>query len=253
MAMDETLRLSFEENGREFFRIYGFSPYGFTYGRNQQPERLFRLDNCQRDGLSFSRRLSGGAVIYHGEELTYSLCFAPERLKSPSVIESYKELTGFLLDFYEGFGLKPYYAAEKEKGHNRSHICFVSKEDYDICIANRKIGGNAQRRTKRAVFQHGSIPIKKLLGDAKKYIKDVQGIDDAQYSSLTELGINVEYAAAAERLKAAFEKHFSEKLQPGTLSMGERQTLKMLTKKKKEEQERCFEDNTKTRLAKEKD
>jgi lipoate-protein ligase A len=46
-----------------------------------------------------------------------------------------------------------------ERLGQKTAFCFAGKEEYDLLIKGRKMGGNAQRRFKDVIFQHGSIPI----------------------------------------------------------------------------------------------
>lgn len=50
---------------------------------------------------------------------------------------------------------------------SKSPFCQVGFEAYDIIVNGRKIGGNAQKRAKNVIFQHGSIPIKSIKNDEK--------------------------------------------------------------------------------------
>jgi lipoate-protein ligase A len=76
------------------------------------------------------------------------------------------------MEFYRKLGLEPYYAVESASGPSSpgesSPFCFAGRETYDITIGKRKIGGNAQRRLKNVIFQHGSIPVvnRAVLGAA---------------------------------------------------------------------------------------
>jgi lipoate-protein ligase A len=98
------------------------------------------------------------------------------------------------MEFYRKLGLEPYYAVESASGPSSpgesSPFCFAGRETYDIIIGKRKIGGNAQRRLKNVIFQHGSIPVvnRAVLGAA--FMRDPpQGIGEV-VTSLRELGAN---------------------------------------------------------------
>jgi lipoate-protein ligase A len=112
------------------------------------------------------RRITGGGAIYHSEELTYSLVCSVDQVKaSGSVLHSFKVICAFLLSLYKSLGLEADFAIESKPDYfNNKKIlgsapfCFAAKEKYDILIGNKKIGGNAQKRSKGIIFQHGSIP-----------------------------------------------------------------------------------------------
>ncbi|MGB7630634.1 MAG: lipoate--protein ligase family protein, partial [Candidatus Deferrimicrobium sp.] len=165
MAIDEALLDNFDPGkSTPVLRLYGWSPPALSLGRFQDAGEVLDLDRCRADGVSVVQRITGGGVIYHAEELTYAIVCAPHHLPGETTIkESYRFLTGFLLSFYRELGLPAAYAAEVPEDTSRlgkrTPFCFAGRESYDILIDGRKIGGNAQRRLRRAVFQHGSIPL----------------------------------------------------------------------------------------------
>lgn len=63
---------------------------------------------------------------------------------------------------------------------------------------NKKLGGNAQKRTKKSILQHGSIPLKK---DSREH---------AGYS-LEEFGLKISFSEAKELLKQSFIETFNAK------------------------------------------
>ena len=56
------------------------------------------------------------------------------------------------------------------------NFCFSNWQQYDLVINGKKIGGNAQRRKRNIIFQHGSIP-QKL--DFYRLSKTIRGCEDA--------------------------------------------------------------------------
>ncbi len=164
MALDEALLCSFDQCSIPVLRLYGWHPAAISLGRFQKAREVLDTGRCHADKTTIVRRITGGGVIYHADELTYSIICAPEQIpETNSIKDSFRVLTGFLLRFYRDLGLDAGYAVDghdsDEKLGERTPFCFAGKESYDILVNGRKIGGNAQRRLKRIVFQHGSIPI----------------------------------------------------------------------------------------------
>jgi len=143
------------------FRLYRWSPPAVSLGRFQRAEEVLWLDRCVADGVGVARRITGGGAILHADELTYSLVCPDEGLSG--VEESYRRLCGFLLQAYRELGLDPVFArAEPPPGQilgRKTAICFAGTETCDLRVGGKKIGGNAQRRRRGVVFQHGSIPL----------------------------------------------------------------------------------------------
>jgi lipoate-protein ligase A len=165
MAVDQALLSCFDPlRSRPVLRLYGWAPPAISLGRFQLPGEVLDLAKCAAAGVPVVQRLTGGGALYHAEELTYALVCGSHHLPgAASVKESFRLLTRFLLRFYALLGLDAchavdYFPAGARLGE-RTPFCFAGKETYDIMIDGRKIGGNAQRRLKDVIFQHGSIPL----------------------------------------------------------------------------------------------
>jgi len=237
MAIDEALLSSFDPNGAlPVLRLYGWTPAALSLGRFQNAEQVLDLDCCHAAGVPVVRRITGGGVIYHAAELTYSLVCAPHHLPpANSIKESFRILTSFLLSLYRQLGLDASYAVDRlptgTPFGERTPFCFAGRESYDILIGGRKIGGNAQRRLKNAVFQHGSIPLTNMGGKGAGFLREppvglAEGI-----TSLKEHGIDCH----AERLKGLLAKAFQEALgialEPSTLTSAEEAKAHLLLDK----------------------
>jgi len=209
MAVDEAILLSFDpKRSAPVLRLYGWVPPAISCGRYQRPQEALDLERCAARGVPAIRRVTGGGIIYHAEELTYSIVCAPCHIPStPSVKESFRVLTGFLCRFYARLGLDPSYALE-QRGE-RAPFCFAGRESYDILVNGRKIGGNAQRRLRRVIFQHGSIPLSNCLPVAVTFLRDEPAGLEQSVTSLAEEGIKPDIARLKEELAAAFCESFN--------------------------------------------
>ncbi len=212
MALDEALFRSYREGTLLYpiFRIYGWNPPAFSLGYSQNPTEEFFLERFP--DLCFVRRITGGGIIYHENELTYSIAAKIEDFGIfSSVKESYKYICAFLVAFYKRLGLHPAFACEtkaQERFGEFSPFCFSKKEAYDITIGGKKIGGNAQRRKKNFLLQHGSIPLS-IHREAIKEVLRSGSIDLTGCVSLDELfGKRLEYQQTKYFLKQAFQETF---------------------------------------------
>ena len=214
MAIDEALLSCFDPGkSRAILRLYGWDPPAFSYGRFQKPEEIIDLGKCRADGVQTVRRITGGGVLYHAEEITYSLvCPASFIPGARSVKEAFFHLTSFLLAFYRSLGLKACHAAEHHPGSRRlgerTSLCFAGIESCDILIEGRKIGGNAQRRLKEVIFQHGSIPLRQMAGKGNRYLLHPDEDIPGKTTSLADEGIYTSTEALAVTLKESFERCF---------------------------------------------
>jgi lipoate-protein ligase A len=211
MALDEALLSCFDpERSLPLLRLYGWHPPALSVGRYQDAHAALKLDLCAADGLAVVRRMTGGGIILHARELTYSIVCAPRHLgEATGVKDGFRRLCGFLLGTYRRLGLEPSFATDLnpvgERLGRHTPFCFAGKEDFDLLVKGRKIGGNAQRRMRGAILQHGSIPLESQVRDALRYLRE-PAPGAAEAVSLAELGLRPELSSLKEMLVEAFEE-----------------------------------------------
>lgn len=216
MAIDKALALTYKKDHLPIFRLYTWQP-SFTIGVSQT------LDDYNTKFEEFknnsAKRMTGGGVLFHGHDVSYSLVLPSEEFKNLSVKESYEQICSFLLTFYASLGLDAHYAKDLENIRlSKSEFCQVGFEAYDIIINGVKIGGNAQKRTKNMIFQHGSIPL------------FTSKVDQKVGHSLEDINVNIDFEACIDRLKEAFETTFECELIDDTLNDEEQQYLNDILK-----------------------
>src|SRR4029077_14333044 len=109
------------------------------------------------------RRWTGGGIVFHGEDLTYSIVIPASDLvfdESSIVIyeEIHRDLCGALAGHNQGAELATV-ANQLRTGDRGScdNDCFANPVRADVMMDGRKIAGAAQRRTRRGLLQQGSI------------------------------------------------------------------------------------------------
>jgi len=191
MAMDEAIFRQYLQDNTPVFRIYGWSVPSVSLGVSQKPEEVLDLELCEKENVPFVKRMTGGGMIFHDREITYSLACSKEDIGCGDTIAgSFKVVCSFLIDFYMRLGLDAGFAVDRAGGERFgafSEFCFAAKEKYDIVIGRKKIGGNAQKRTREAIFQHGSIPISLDNARAASFLKKKPAAEDINATSLEEL------------------------------------------------------------------
>ncbi len=190
MAVDEKIFFRYLKDGIPVFRIYSWQTPSFTYGFAQKPEREMNMNECTKDGVNFAKRMTGGGILFHHNEITYSLVCSKEDIgEEKEVFVSYRKICAFLIAFYQSLGLKPTFACEVDNfiDNLAAHpLCSASHEKYDIVINGKKIGGNAQKRNRQAVFQHGSIPIGLDWELMRRYVRFLPEGISSTVTSLTQ-------------------------------------------------------------------
>lgn len=211
MQIDNALLKSFCKDDIPILRIYQWTP-SFSVGVSQKCEDFPLL--LEKYNNNCARRMTGGGVLFHGFDISYSLVLPSLKYEALHVKKSYEKICQFLLKFYKNLGLNPSFAKDLQLNLSKSDFCQVGFETYDIIIEGKKIGGNAQKRVKNVIFQHGSIPIYETMD------KTNEGY------SLRDLHVNIDFKKAKSTLLSAFKECFNANFIRSSLSQKERLFLK---------------------------
>jgi lipoate-protein ligase A len=115
-------------------------------------------------GRDLVRRWTGGGMVFHGEDLTYSIVIPCDHSAfGESSMAVYERIHRALADAWNEIG-KHAHLAESMQRVDRTlerglpaASCFANPVRSDVMIDGRKIAGAAQRRTRRGLLQQGSI------------------------------------------------------------------------------------------------
>jgi lipoate-protein ligase A len=151
MALDEAL---LQHAAFPTLRIYGWRERAVSLGY------FSRFAEAQRAaaGREMVRRWTGGGLVEHGGDLTYTLIVprAAAFFQYPP-LESYRLIHGQIAQWLMGRGIAacvaPSASAEK------SGACFASHVRYDVVAGVIKLAGAAQRRTRWGLLHQGSIQL----------------------------------------------------------------------------------------------
>ena len=144
------------------FRLYGWSPMCISLGRNQK-------DDFLTGEIEAVRRLTGGRALLHDDEITYC-CVAPADAipNGQSVVDSYKYISGILIDFFRTLGVELDFGENKRVSTHYDY-CMLLSTGADVCYKGQKIIGSAQCRKNGYILQHGSI----LFGYDKELLENL--------------------------------------------------------------------------------
>ena len=214
MAIDKALTISYQKDDIPILRFYTWEN-SFTVGLGQDLEHYSDLKEIYKDNCS--KRITGGGVLFHGHDISYSLVLSNTEFGNLSIKQSYEKICQFLLEFYKDLELNPSFVKDSEYIKlKKNEFCQVGFEAYDIIINGNKIGGNAQKRNKKLIFQHGSIPVYKTKNDKKMGM------------SLEDFNINLNFEDTQNGLIKAFEDSFDAKLILSQLTQTETENLKKI-------------------------
>jgi lipoyl(octanoyl) transferase len=123
---------------------------------------------CYAGERDLVRRWTGGGIVFHGDDLTYSIVIpANDNAFSESSMAIYEKVHRALCDALGGNGKRAVVAGGGNPGGAADAIrtafsaggynCFANPVRADVMVDGRKIAGAAQRRTRRGLLQQGSI------------------------------------------------------------------------------------------------
>lgn len=161
MAFDELAALS--SSGRDvFLRFYNWSaPRALTFGYAQSAPRGF--------DAPFTRRPTGGGVVHHDGDLTFSLIFPHAGLKVKDVYaDLHSAVNAALSGEFKVYSGASDYAPQTASGPG---VCFVNPVESDLLDSSgQKTLGGAMRKFEKVFLYQGSFQSAGARSDAR--IKD---------------------------------------------------------------------------------
>jgi len=174
MAVDEVLWQWSAASGRCAWRFYRWDEPTLSLGYFQSYED--REEHAASRACPVVRRPSGGGAIVHDKELTYSFVVpAGHRLAGrPSLL--YRTIHTVLIEVLAGFGVEAALCGGPEDAGpaRQPFLCFQRRSPGDVLVGAAKVAGSAQRRSRGAVLQHGS-----LLLARSSAAPEIEGLESA--------------------------------------------------------------------------
>jgi lipoate-protein ligase A len=198
MALDEISAETAAEGGPRTVRVYQWDPSTLSLGYRQD-EVTVAWDYCEREGITVTRRPTGGGGIYHDRygDISYSIVAPADELPG-DLMDTYELLCEPVFDAFERLGIDAEFTDEEMPAIHQP-ACYLRElhPAHDVVAGGsaastaeqgsasnqtssddaasseragghaRKISGNAQYRRKDAVIQHGSL---KFDLDAERHL-----------------------------------------------------------------------------------
>ena len=173
MAMDEALLEVVARLGQPVLRFYGWTEPAASFGYFQkfaeiEPATLLR---------PLIRRPTGGGLVPHDADWTYSLAFPPgHEWHSLRAEGSYRRVHEWIQTAFIRVGVETELAPCCKK--TAPGQCFVGHEKHDLLWQGRKIAGAAQRRNKQGLLIQGSVqppPVLLARADWERAMVEVAG------------------------------------------------------------------------------
>jgi lipoate-protein ligase A len=208
-------------------RFYRWEHASVTLGYFQKIEECVNTCYCRKNGISVTRRETGGGTVIHHMELTYSFTVPVKSNIVPvSVEDSFRAIIDPIILTLRSISINADYRPVN-----------------DIVIRNRKISGSAQVRKKGVLQQHGTLILdldNELIASA--LVQDKDKLMKKGFSSMQESVTSVRNETGSEindkfiddltaRLISSFSESFSISFCIDGLSETEGVIMKSYSKK----------------------
>lgn len=152
MALDEAILDSvFSDRSVSTLRFYGWENPIISIGYLQKIEGIRNFLNERTDLV---RRITGGGIVYHDFDLSFSITIKDSFVNSLGVHGSYNIISKAVADGLIKSGIE----AEVYTDHSEKlPECFPFPQKYDIVSNKSKIYGAAQRRIKDTLLHQGTV------------------------------------------------------------------------------------------------
>ena len=157
MAIDEAL---LESATVPSVRFYGWQSPALSFGYSGRFSDV-AIYAGERDLV---RRWTGGGIVFHGDDLTYSIVIpASDPAFCESSMTIYEGIHGALVCTLNEIGEEAEMVGSARSAGcipQRSVLtdnCFANPVRADVMVDGHKVAGAAQRRTRRGLLQQGSI------------------------------------------------------------------------------------------------
>jgi lipoate-protein ligase A len=165
MAIDDAMLDFADERRAVVLRLYQWAEPTLSLGYFQRiSERTAHLSSMD---LPVVRRATGGGAIVHHHDLTYSVVVPQSSSSVGAAPAIYAAVHGAIVELLNELGLAatqwretynlPTIGVQPAKVSKSEFLCFHRRSDGDVVVGEHKLLGSAQRRSKGALLQHGSL------------------------------------------------------------------------------------------------
>jgi lipoate-protein ligase A len=171
MALDEALLEAMPRLQTPVLRFYGWTEPAATFGYFQKNSEVAATTQLH----PLIRRPTGGGIVPHDADWTYSAVFPPgHEWHSLKAEESYRRIHDWLRRAFAELNVKTELAPCCKK--SLPGQCFVGHEKFDLLWHGKKIAGAAQRRNKLGLLIQGSVqppPVSLMRADWERAMRVV--------------------------------------------------------------------------------
>ena len=224
MAVDDYLFRSLGEKPLTTIRFYSWMKPTASLGYSQKTDKVLDVQYCQNKGIDMVRRITGGKMVLHFRELTYSICSSDSSVFTDKLSDSYRLISEALMKGLKKMGLESVLAEEPPSTYARGNMpCFSYPARNEVEVKKKKVIGSAQKRVGSTFIQHGSIPLEDDRDLLRKISYLEQSEEDVRLISLSQaLGKDVKFDWAVDFFISGISEYFNVELIPRILTEKEK-------------------------------
>jgi len=208
MALDEALLEAMPRLGQPILRFYGWAEPAASFGYFQKYAEVERTTLLR----PLVRRPTGGGIVPHDADWTYSLAFPPaQEWYSLRAAESYRRAHEWVRAAFAHLYIPTELAPCSRKAAPGQ--CFAGYEKSDVLWRGKKIAGAAQRRTRAGLLIQGSVqppPLSLAKIDWQQALCDMAvrdfGVHWSEFELDTSLRENAERLTLEKYSQAAYNQ-----------------------------------------------
>ena len=163
MGVDAALLARAAETNSIVIRLYQWVRPTISLGC-MQDAAILDMQAMAANGIGWIHRPTGGRAVLHHHDITYAVAFPAACTDLGTTLqETYLRIAGSLAAGLRLAGIVPslHDAALNAQLVRREKKlpCFLAPSRSEIMTEGKKLFGSAQKRTRTAVLQHGSLPV----------------------------------------------------------------------------------------------
>jgi lipoate-protein ligase A len=190
-----------------------------TYGYFTDPARYLDLRALELCGLQKARRPTGGGIIFHLSDFAFSVLVpACHPRFSLNTLDNYAFINQTVAEVIAHFtaqSLQPHLLALEPPCRERDchAFCMAKPTQYDLILEGKKVGGAAQRRTRRGLLHQATLsllfpPVDLLRKVLKNHEIVLKAMQQHSYCILSEQITTQNLQEARTQIKELLKQFF---------------------------------------------
>ena len=161
MAIDEVILQRQETCPQPTLRVYDWSQPAFSFGYFQKISSEIDVKKCEARSVELVRRMTGGGMVVHGWDVTYSIVAPHGNGVIPSDISaSYCWIANRLVNGFHRINVPATQQSVKSKtAEGMPNTCLANPAEHDVMLHGKKVAGVSQRRNRIGGVYQGYIAL----------------------------------------------------------------------------------------------